>query len=228
MKLHSWGAAPNPRRVLIYLAEKGIELEVVEAGEGAHLTDGYLARYEGRIVPMLELDDGTQIGEAMAICRYLEDGYPAPPLFGVNRRDRALVDMWERRAELEAFAGLAEVFRNSTPAFAGRGLPSRSRSSRFRPWWSAARSGSPASTDASSASLRTTASSRARASASPTSPHSAPLSSRPRPPRPGCRRITPTPGAGTPRSPPAPASPASLAARGRGSGDQRESCHDQR
>ena len=123
MKLYSWGAAPNPRRVLIYVAEKGIELEVVEVGEGAHLTDDYLSRYGGRIVPMLELDDGTQIGEAMAICRYLEEAYPAPPLFGVNRRDRALVDMWERRTETEAFAGVAEVFRNSTPAFAGRALP---------------------------------------------------------------------------------------------------------
>ena len=123
MKLYSWGPAPNPRRVLIYLAEKGIALEVVEAGAGAHLSDDYLARYDGRIVPMLELDDGTQIGEAMAICRYLEEGYPAPPLFGVNRRDRALVEMWERRAEAEAFAGAAEVFRNSRPAFAGRGLP---------------------------------------------------------------------------------------------------------
>ena len=123
MKLYSWGAAPNPRRVLIYMAEKGIEIPVVEAGEGAHLTDDYLARYDGRIVPMLELDDGTQIGEAMAICRFLEEAYPAPPLFGVNRRDRAMVDMWERRAENEGFNGVAEVFRNSTPAFAGRGLP---------------------------------------------------------------------------------------------------------
>ena len=123
MKLYSWGAAPNPRRVLIYMAEKGIEIPVVEAGEGAHLTGDFLARYDGRIVPMLELDDGTQIGEAMAICRFLEEAYPAPPLFGVNRRDRALVDMWERRAETECFAGAAEVFRNSAPAFADRGLP---------------------------------------------------------------------------------------------------------
>ena len=123
MKLYSWGSAPNPRRVLIYMAEKGIEIPVVEAGEGAHLTDDFLARFDGRIVPMLELDDGAQIGEAMAICRFLEEAYPAPPLFGVNRRDRALVDMWERRAENEGFNGVAEVFRNSTPAFAGRGLP---------------------------------------------------------------------------------------------------------
>ena len=123
MKLYSWGTAPNPRRVLIYLAEKGIELEVVEAGKGMHLTDAFLARFEGRIVPMLELDDGTQICEAMAICRYLEEGYPAPPLFGVHRRDRALVEMWERRAETEAFAGAAEVFRNSHPEFVDRGLP---------------------------------------------------------------------------------------------------------
>ena len=123
MKLYSWGAAPNPRRVLIYLAEKGIDIPVVEAGEGAHLTDDYLARYEGRMVPMLELDDGTQIGEAMVICRFLEEAYPAPPLFGMNRLDRAMVDMWERRAETESFAGVAEVFRNSAPAFADRGLP---------------------------------------------------------------------------------------------------------
>ncbi len=123
MKLYSWGRAPNPRRVLIYLAEKGIELPIVEAGEGAHLSDAYLARYEGRIVPMLELDDGTQIGESMAICRYLEEAHPDPPLFGVDRRDRAIVEMWERQAETEAFQGVAEVFRNSNSAFAGRGLP---------------------------------------------------------------------------------------------------------
>ena len=51
MKLYGWGQAPNPRRVLIYLAEKGIEIEVVEAGAGARLSDEYLARYEGRAVP---------------------------------------------------------------------------------------------------------------------------------------------------------------------------------
>ena len=123
MKLHSWGQAPNPRRVLIYLAEKGIEIEAVEAGEGARLSDDYLARYEGRAVPMLELDDGTQIGEAMAICRYFEDVHPDPPLFGIDRRDRAIVEMWERRAETEAFPGAAEIFRNSHPAFVGLGLP---------------------------------------------------------------------------------------------------------
>ena len=213
MKLYTWARAPNPRRVLIYVAEKDIELEVVEAGEGAHLTDDYLARYEGRMVPMLELDDGTQIGEAMAICRYLEEAYPAPPLFGVNRVDRAHVDMWERRAETEGFAGAAEVFRNSTPRLrwpgpAGlRGAdrtgpgPGRARQATPRPLLSAHRP--PAS--------RTTASSPGRASASPTSPRSASSTSRPGPPRPGCRRTAPTPGAGTPRSPPAPASRASRA-----------------
>ncbi len=123
MKLYDWNPAPNPRRVLIYLAEKGIEVPIVDVGEGARLSDTYLAGYEARIVPMLELDDGTQIGEAMAICRYFEEAYPDPPLFGVDRRDRAIVEMWERRAEAEAFPGAAEVFRNSHPAFAGRGLP---------------------------------------------------------------------------------------------------------
>lgn len=123
MKLYGWGQAPNPRRVLIYLAEKGIEIEVVEAGAGARLSDEYLARYEGRAVPMLELDDGTQIGEAMAICRYFEEDHPEPPLFGIDRRDRAIVEMWERRAETEAFPGASEAFRNAHPAFSGRGLP---------------------------------------------------------------------------------------------------------
>ena len=73
MKLYVWHKAPNPRRVLIYLAEKGLEIPTEDAGGGkGRLKPEYVARYPQATVPMLELDDGTQIGEAMAICRYLE------------------------------------------------------------------------------------------------------------------------------------------------------------
>ena len=126
MKLYSWGAAPNPRRVLIYMAEKGIEIPVVEAGEGAHLTDDFLARYDGRIVPMLELDDGTQIGEAMAICRYLGGGVsgaaavwrePAGP------RDGRHVGAPRRERRLQRRGGGVPQFHPGLSTGAGRGLP---------------------------------------------------------------------------------------------------------
>jgi glutathione S-transferase len=72
---------------------------------------------------MLELDDGTCIGEAMAICRYFEELHPDPPLMGTDPSDKAIVAMWQSRAELEGLHAVAEVFRNSHPLFAGRALP---------------------------------------------------------------------------------------------------------
>lgn len=125
MKLYDWQHAPNPRRVRIFLAEKGLEIPIVEVGapEGAVLSDEFLAHYPQRIVPMLELDDGVCIGESVAICRYLEALHPEPPLFGIDPEDRAIVEMWERAAEFEGLHAFAEVFRNSHPLFAGRGLP---------------------------------------------------------------------------------------------------------
>lgn len=125
MKLYSWKGAPNPRRVLIFLKEKGIEIPIVEAGvtNGAVLTDEFLASDGQRMVPALELDVGTRISEAMAICRYLERLHPEPPLMGVDALDSAFVDMWERRADVEGIGAAGELFRNSHPAFGGRGLP---------------------------------------------------------------------------------------------------------
>jgi glutathione S-transferase len=74
-------------------------------------------------VPVLELDDGTRIGESVAICRYLEETYPEPPLMGTDARDKAIVEMWNRRAELEGFLAVGEAVRNGEPRFAGRALP---------------------------------------------------------------------------------------------------------
>ncbi len=124
MKLYVWNKAPNPRRVLIYLAEKAIAIPIEDVGGGkGRLKADYVARYPQATVPMLELDDGTQIGEAMAICRYLEELHPDPPLMGVDARDRAIVDMWERRAYEEGLVAVAEIFRNRHPLFADRGVP---------------------------------------------------------------------------------------------------------
>ena len=127
MKLYDWKGAPNPRRVLIFLKEKGIEMPVIDVGaaEGARLSDDFLASDGQRLVPVLELDHGSRIGEAMAICRYLESIHPEPPLMGTDALDRARVDMWERRADMQGIGAAGELFRNSHPAFAGRGLPGR-------------------------------------------------------------------------------------------------------
>jgi glutathione S-transferase len=75
------------------------------------------------MVPMLELDDGACIGEAMAIARYLEELYPDPPLFGTTPIERATIDMWEKRANEEGMLAASELFRNTAPTFADRGLP---------------------------------------------------------------------------------------------------------
>jgi len=124
MKLYSWDIAPNPRRVRIYLAEKRIEVPVEEVGVPGKpiLAPEFLARFGHRRVPLLELDDGTCIGEAMAICRYFEELHPEPPLIGRGPVERALVDMWERIAEAEAMHA-AEFFRNSRKSFTDRALP---------------------------------------------------------------------------------------------------------
>jgi glutathione S-transferase len=124
MKLYTWGPAPNPRRVRIYLKEKGIEIPLEEAGDRVKLNASYLQHTpQHRLVPVLELDDGTAIGEAMAICRYLEALYPAPPLlFGDEPRRAALIDMWERKSEFFGIHAVAEVFRNAAPTFVDRSM----------------------------------------------------------------------------------------------------------
>lgn len=126
MKLYTWTAAPNPRRARIFVAEKGIDIEIVEAGDPqnpAILSDAFCEKFPHRRVPLLELDDGDWIGETAAICRYLEAIYPDRPLMGRNPKEIAMVEMWDRVAEWEAMMAAAEVFRNTSRAFAGRGLP---------------------------------------------------------------------------------------------------------
>ncbi len=118
MKLYDSKAAPNPRRARIFLAEKGISVptEQVDIMAKQHLTSDYTAINPLQRMPALVLDDGTVITESIAICRYFEVLQPEPPLFGVGAKDIALIEMWNRRAELNLFFPVAFVFRHTHPA----------------------------------------------------------------------------------------------------------------
>lgn len=124
MKLYEWDFAPNCRRVRMFLLEKGLEVPKEECITPAiALKQPYLSYYKHAMVPMLELDDGTQIGEGLSIWTYLETLHPNPPLMGTTALEKATILAWERRAYDEGMVGHAEIFRNSHPNFVDRGLP---------------------------------------------------------------------------------------------------------
>ncbi len=120
MKLYDGGRAPNPRRVQIFLKEKGIELESVQLDLNAleHRSKEMVEKNPVQTVPFLELEDGTVIAETIAICRYLEGLYPEPNLFGADLLDQAIVEMWNRRVELGFFMRVAFSFRHLHPGAA--------------------------------------------------------------------------------------------------------------
>ncbi|MDP1640776.1 MAG: glutathione S-transferase [Phenylobacterium sp.] len=121
MKIYDTPRAPNPRRVRLFLIEKGIEdVEIVPVSllEGAHKQPDYLAKAGLANVPMLEMDDGTCITESLAICRYLESVYPEPNLMGRDPRETAIIEMWTRRVEMMVATPLMMAVRHSHPALA--------------------------------------------------------------------------------------------------------------
>jgi glutathione S-transferase len=122
MKLYHDTRAPNPRRARIFLAEKGVEVELIEVSIASRGNDepGYRAKNPLGLLPALELDDGRVLCESIAICRYIEELYPDPPLFGVDAWDRAQVEQWNRHAELELLWPVAQTFRNTHGFWAGR------------------------------------------------------------------------------------------------------------
>lgn len=124
MKLYDHPQAPNPRRVRIFLAEKGVDAptETVDLMAGENLKPGYLAVNPAGTVPVLELDDGTRIAESVAICRYFETLHPDPPLMGGDARDRALVEMRHRQVELNGIAPAGDMLRNGSRRFENRAL----------------------------------------------------------------------------------------------------------
>jgi len=123
MRLYSWGAAPNPRRVRIFIAEKGIEVpyEQVDIVNAVNRGDEFRTqKNQMGTQHVRELDDGTCIDESGAICRYIEELYPDPPLMGVDAQDRAIVEMWNRRMELELFQPTTLAFQQQHAFFKGR------------------------------------------------------------------------------------------------------------
>jgi glutathione S-transferase len=125
MKFYDCATAPSPRRVRIFLAEKGITVptEQVDLRNNQQLTPEFRAINPDATVPSLELDDGTRINDAVGICVYFEALHPRPALMGETAAERALVASWQRLVERNGFYAVMEAFRNSTPGLKGRALP---------------------------------------------------------------------------------------------------------
>ena len=126
MKLYyDGGRAPNPRRVKIFLAEKGLTVpaETIDLGKMEQKSAAFTAINPVQRVPALVLDDGTIIAESIAICRYFEALHPEPNLFGKPGLEAALVEMWNRRVELHLYAAVQSVFRHLHPAMKALEVP---------------------------------------------------------------------------------------------------------
>ena len=117
MRLYNSNFAPNPRRVRVFLAEKGVSIPRVEVdlAKLEHKTQEYSTVNPFQVIPALELDDGQVIGESIAICRYIEELHPEPNLFGSTPLERAMVEMWQRRVEWHLLLPIAQAFRHSHP-----------------------------------------------------------------------------------------------------------------
>jgi glutathione S-transferase len=130
MKLYDFALAPNPRRVRMFLAEKGIampETVQVNTRKAGQFSPDFQKINPRGTVPALVLDDGTVLTESVSICRYYEELYPEPSLFGRDAKEKAVIDMWNRRMEIEGYAPAGDVVRNSLEMFEDRaiaGIPS--------------------------------------------------------------------------------------------------------
>jgi glutathione S-transferase len=122
MLLYHDPRAPNPRRVRIFLAEKGVAYDTIEVSIAAaeHQKPEFRKKNPLALLPVLELADGKILRESMAICRYIEELYPEPNLFGADPWERAQIEQWNRHAELELLIPIAQVFRNTNTFWNGR------------------------------------------------------------------------------------------------------------
>jgi glutathione S-transferase len=125
MKIIEQPRAPNPRRVKIFVAEKGLDIpfEPIELNKGEHRSEAFTALNPLQRVPVLVLDDGTAISESVAICRYLEELHPEPALFGRTPLEKAMVEMWNRRMDLGLLFHVSQCFRHKHPAMAALEVP---------------------------------------------------------------------------------------------------------
>ena len=125
LTLYHSPASPNSRRVRIFVAEKGlmVPLVAVDLSKGEQHSEAYRKINPRRVVPTLVLEeDGTAIGEVPAIMRYLDEEFTVNPLLGATPKDKGLIFMWERRAELEGFAAVMEGVRNKIVGLKGRAI----------------------------------------------------------------------------------------------------------
>ncbi|HET7501131.1 MAG TPA: glutathione S-transferase family protein [Kofleriaceae bacterium] len=122
MLLYHDPRAPNPRRVRIFLAEKGVAYDTIEVSLASQQneTPEFRKKNPLALLPVLELADGKILRESMAICRYLEELYPEPNLLGADAWERAQIEQWNRHAELELLLPVAQVFRNTNPYWKDR------------------------------------------------------------------------------------------------------------
>jgi len=121
MRLYTAARAPNPRRVDMFLAEKGvhdIERVLVDLNSSEHKNEAYLARNPLARIPVLELDDGRFLAESRAICTYLEAVYPEPNLMGIDGIERAFIEMVDRQIEFYLFGRIANFIRHTHPGLA--------------------------------------------------------------------------------------------------------------
>ena len=125
MKFYDCTTAPSPRRVRIFLAEKGISVPTVQVDlrDNEQLTPAFRAINPDATVPALGLDDGAHINDAIAICVYFEAIHPQPPLMGERAEEKALITAWQREVERNGFYAVMEAFRNWARGLKGRALP---------------------------------------------------------------------------------------------------------
>ncbi len=122
MLLYHDPRAPNPRRVRVFLAEKGVAYDTIEVliANAAHQTPEFRKKNPIALLPVLELANGQVLRESMAICRYIEETQPEPNLMGVDPWERAQIEQWNRHAELELLWPIAQVFRNAHKFWEGK------------------------------------------------------------------------------------------------------------
>lgn len=122
MKLYDLAGSPNTRRTRIFIAEKGLDIDIIpiDMMKNENASPDYLSKNSLGKMPVLELDDGTCISESVAICRYLDEVHPVPPLFGEGALERAQVEMWNRRMELDLLIPTMQYFVNTHEMWQGR------------------------------------------------------------------------------------------------------------
>ncbi len=124
MKLYDLAGPPSPRRIRVFLAEKGVDIEIVPVNirEGEHLKPEYKAINNRCTIPALEMDNGVVLTESEAIMRYLEEKFPEKPLFGSTPEERAVVSNWLHITDVDGFYAVADAIRNSVDRFADRAI----------------------------------------------------------------------------------------------------------